>query len=80
MASALRKSTGTLFRRQKEIEQALGNDKKKRILHLGCGNSSLQDELYEAGYHRITNVDISTVVIEQMQKVKIAKGYSEMIF
>lgn len=80
MVAAFRKSTGTPLQRQKEIELALGHDKEKRILHLGCGNSALQDELYEAGYHKITNVDISGVVIEQMEKVKAEKGYSEMVF
>jgi ubiquinone/menaquinone biosynthesis C-methylase UbiE len=40
----------------------------------------LQDRLYEAGYHRITNVDISTVVIAQMNKVKAERGYTEMLF
>lgn len=36
------------------------------ILIPGCGNSSLGAELYDAGYHNITNVDTSAVVIAQM--------------
>jgi len=38
-----------------------------RILMLGCGNSKFSAELYEAGYPRIVNVDISEVCIAQMR-------------
>lgn len=38
-----------------------------RILVIGCGNSRLSAQLYEAGYTNITNVDISEVVIQQMK-------------
>lgn len=38
-----------------------------RVLVLGAGNSSLSADLYEAGYQHITNIDISTVVVERMQ-------------
>ena len=37
------------------------------ILILGCGSSRLGPELYEAGYRSLLNVDISSVVIRQMQ-------------
>ena len=33
---------------------------------LGCGNSELSEQMYDAGYTKITNIDISSVVIEQM--------------
>lgn len=49
-------------------------------MHLGCGNSALQDKLYETGYHHITNVDISPVVIEQMKAEQKKLGYSEMVY
>lgn len=65
---------------QAEIEKTVNFDKTTRILQLGCGNSALQDRLYEAGYHRITNVDISGVVIAQMNQVKAERGYHEMLF
>jgi len=48
----------------------LDHNKDKKILHIGCGNSQLQDRLYEKGYHKIINIDISSVVIEQMNKNK----------
>jgi len=34
---------------------------------LGCGNSSLSQEMYEDGYINITNVDYSTTVIQMMK-------------
>lgn len=37
-----------------------------RILVLGCGNSRLGVDLYEAGYTKVMNVDYSSVVIERM--------------
>jgi 2-polyprenyl-3-methyl-5-hydroxy-6-metoxy-1,4-benzoquinol methylase len=49
-------------------------------LHVGCGNSQLQDRLYEKGYHKIINIDISSVVIEQMNKNKELNNYGEMVF
>ena len=38
------------------------------ILNIGCGNSKLAEEMYEDGYTSITSVDISDIVIEQMQE------------
>ena len=35
-------------------------------LMLGCGNSELSEQMYDAGYTKITNIDISSVVIKQM--------------
>lgn len=36
------------------------------ILVPGCGNSSLSADLYDCGYHNITNIDTSSVLIAQM--------------
>lgn len=41
-------------------------NRSDRILILGCGNSRLGVDLYEAGYKDITNVD-SNIVIEKMK-------------
>lgn len=38
-----------------------------KILVLGCGNAEFSEEMYDDGYHHIFNIDISSVVIEQMQ-------------
>lgn len=38
------------------------------ILVVGCGNSDMSARAYDAGFHQITNVDYSPVVIEEMQK------------
>ena len=38
------------------------------ILNIGCGNSKLSEEMYEDGYTTISNVDISDIVIDQMQE------------
>ena len=37
-----------------------------RVLMAGCGNSRLSEDLYDAGFKNIDNVDISAVVIRQM--------------
>jgi SAM-dependent methyltransferase len=37
-----------------------------RILIVGCGNSTLSADLYDHGYHHITNIDYSPTVIEKM--------------
>ena len=37
-----------------------------KILVIGCGNSRLSADLYDIGYHNITNIDISDTVISQM--------------
>ena len=36
---------------------------------VGCGNSKLSQQMFEAGYKEIVNIDISPAVIEQMAKV-----------
>ena len=36
------------------------------ILIVGCGNSSFSNDLYDCGFHRITNIDYSSVLIEKM--------------
>lgn len=38
--------------------------KSLKILHLGCGNSTLTEELYDDGFTHIYNIDISEVCIE----------------
>jgi ubiquinone/menaquinone biosynthesis C-methylase UbiE len=37
-----------------------------KILIVGCGNSSLSEGLYQLGFHQITNIDYSSVVIDKM--------------
>ena len=39
------------------IEQFL--EKSDRILMFGCGNALLSEDMYDDGYHHITNIDIS---------------------
>ncbi|KAF9158423.1 hypothetical protein DFQ26_007655 [Actinomortierella ambigua] len=41
-------------------------DKNSRILMLGCGNSTLSEDMYDDGYKNIVNIDYSKVVIEKM--------------
>jgi EEF1A lysine methyltransferase 4 len=48
-----------------ELENLIG-DKTSSILHLGCGNSTLGEEMYKNGYRNIVNVDYSPTVIEFM--------------
>ena len=42
------------------------------ILHIGCGNSRLTEDMVEDGYTLLTSIDFSRVVIEQMQKKYVA--------
>ena len=35
-----------------------------KILIIGCGNANFSEELYDAGFKNLWNVDISSVVIE----------------
>lgn len=37
-----------------------------KILVLGCGNSPFSEQMYDAGFRQITNVDISEVCIDKM--------------
>ncbi|KAF7457076.1 spermine/spermidine synthase family,related protein [Cryptosporidium felis] len=41
---------------------------RKRILHVGCGNSTLATKLYDEGFRNITNIDFSREVIEVMRE------------
>lgn len=43
-------------------------DKSDRILILGCGNSSLGEEMYDAGFHNIVNIDYAENVVEFMRE------------
>ncbi|GAM24960.1 hypothetical protein SAMD00019534_081350 [Acytostelium subglobosum LB1] len=49
------------------FETCLG-DRSASMLMLGCGNSSISEDMYDDGYHSITNVDFSGSVIENMAK------------
>ena len=40
-----------------------------KVLHVGCGNSKLSEDLYQFGIRDIVNIDISAVVIARMQNV-----------
>ena len=35
---------------------------------IGCGNAPLSEDMYDDGYHNIFNIDISSVVINQMRE------------
>lgn len=39
---------------------------ESKILVLGCGNAEFSEDLYDDGFHNVYNIDISSVVIEQM--------------
>lgn len=40
---------------------------EKKIIILGCGNSTLGPDMYASNYHNITNIDFSPIVIENMK-------------
>lgn len=37
--------------------------KESRILVLGCGNANFSEDMYDAGFTNIWNIDISEIVI-----------------
>lgn len=41
---------------------------KNDVLVIGCGNSTMSNDLVSEGFKNIINIDISPVVIKQMQK------------
>ena len=47
------------------------------ILIVGCGNSTLGCKMYDDGFHNITNIDISEVVINQMIDKYSSKEHME---
>jgi len=42
--------------------------KKNKVLHVGCGNSILGEELWKQGFGEIVNIDYSGAVIATMNK------------
>lgn len=41
---------------------------KDKVLVVGCGNSELSEQLYDVGYHNLTNIDISETVVSHMNQ------------
>lgn len=48
------------------LTEELIPNREARILVVGCGNAGLSQQLFESGYHAITNMDLSPVVITSM--------------
>ena len=40
---------------------------------IGCGNANISEDMYDAGYHNIYNIEISSVVIKQMKERNIKR-------
>jgi len=51
---------------KKQFADVVGDMTDMAILNIGCGNSSLSRDMYEAGIENITNMDFSEPVIESM--------------
>ncbi|OMJ30127.1 Methyltransferase-like protein 13 [Smittium culicis] len=58
------------FKTYSDIKDLINTYIKKdaKILMLGCGNSSLSEDMYNDGYSEIVNIDFSEVVIDQMKE------------
>ncbi|XP_058610804.1 eEF1A lysine and N-terminal methyltransferase isoform X2 [Onychostoma macrolepis] len=41
---------------------------RDKVLVVGCGNSELSEQLYDVGYHQLTNIDISETVVSHMSQ------------
>ena len=49
------------------------------VLMIGCGNSTLSERMYDVGIPGIVNIDLSAVVIQQMQAKNRARKEMEWI-
>ena len=50
------------------VLNVLKRDYGKEILIVGCGNSRMNEILYNEGYRNITNIDYSKVLIDEMNQ------------
>ena len=41
---------------------------KDKILQIGCGNSTLAEQLYDSAFRNMCNIDLNATVIKQMKK------------
>ena len=51
------------------IKQKYNNPYNKKVLEMGCGNSTLSYDLFNDGFKNITAIDFSSVVIEKMANI-----------
>lgn len=58
---------------------SIGLKTEDKILNVGCGNSTIGEELYDHGYKNIVNIDYSEPCVEMMQKRSDAKR-PEMVY
>ncbi|KAG9103691.1 hypothetical protein FRC06_008808 [Ceratobasidium sp. 370] len=69
------------FKSYADIRDILGAyipTRSVRILMLGCGNSTLSEDMYRDGYHEVVNIDFSSVVIEHMRALHPYMEWIEM--
>eukprot|EP00747_Dinoflagellata_sp_TGD_P018574 gnl/TRDRNA2_/TRDRNA2_126588_c0_seq2.p1 gnl/TRDRNA2_/TRDRNA2_126588_c0~~gnl/TRDRNA2_/TRDRNA2_126588_c0_seq2.p1 ORF type:complete len:177 (+),score=15.58 gnl/TRDRNA2_/TRDRNA2_126588_c0_seq2:23-553(+) len=50
------------------LSELIAGNTECEILHVGCGNSMLSEAIYDKGFRRIVNIDISKVVVDLMAK------------
>lgn len=72
------------FRRYGEYLELCGHlhkyvKQKDTILIIGCGNSSLSSDLYDVGFTNITNIDVSEVVIRQMNVINTHRTHMKFL-
>lgn len=56
------------FDELKRYVERSGCPKDGKILMVGCGNSKLSEQMYDAGFHNIINVDIAPTIINLMKE------------
>ncbi|CUA70651.1 hypothetical protein RSOLAG22IIIB_04245 [Rhizoctonia solani] len=69
------------FKSYKDIKEVLEvyiPRRNVRILMLGCGNSTLSEDMYQDGYQNIVNIDFSPVVIQHMRSLYPHMEWLEM--
>ena len=52
---------------EKHLKDRITSPGETNTLMVGCGNSKLSEEMAKDNYHKLTNMDISQVVLEKMK-------------
>eukprot|EP00922_Rhytidocystis_sp_ex-Travisia-forbesii_P008126 GHVS01011970.1.p1 GENE.GHVS01011970.1~~GHVS01011970.1.p1 ORF type:complete len:239 (-),score=30.12 GHVS01011970.1:384-1100(-) len=64
----------------KDVIASTGIQHNQHILMIGCGNSTLSEDMYNDGFKDITNIDISAVAIKAMNVKYSGQQFAGMTY